>query len=96
MQTYEKIIVGICLFAGFLWIRQRSRQIDLTTQIPKALIGVFVILPILLLGQKLLFEKIVFALYAGLALKCAVIVLSFAFIGLVFLKPEKKQEPSAP
>ncbi len=96
MENYEKIILAICLFAGFLWIRQRSRQIDLTKQITKALIGVFVLLPILLLGEKFLFEKIALPGYTGIAIKCASIIVSFAIIGLVFLKPGMKQESSAP
>lgn len=92
MVITEKIILLVCLFAGFFWIRNRSRQIDLESRMLKSILGVFIILPGALLCEKLLFEKIHFGAWQDIAIKVVVIAITFLVVGLVFLKPNSAEE----
>ena len=87
----EKIIILICLFAGFYWIRARSRQVDLESRILKSILGVFVVLPASLLGERFFFEKFHFGTWQDLVIKVAVLIVTFLIIGFGFLKPNSSQ-----
>jgi hypothetical protein len=97
MISPDKIVLGLCLLGGFLWIRKRSRSIDLENQKGRSLLGVFGILPAALLGEKYLFEWLHFDLYTNTAIKAATLIATFLIVGFGFLKPglaETKDIPS--
>jgi hypothetical protein len=77
----------VCLFGGFFWLRARARSINLDNQIGKSMIGVFVVLPALLIGEKYLFDHWHFGAYTDLLLKAGLALATFPAIGFLFLKP---------
>jgi membrane-anchored protein YejM (alkaline phosphatase superfamily) len=86
MAIAEKIILLICLFSGFFWLRQRARHADLERQISRSLIGVFVLLPAILVGEQYLFEQVHFGAYTDLLLKVMVACAAFPIIGYGFIR----------
>ncbi|HKP97963.1 MAG TPA: hypothetical protein VJ385_19680 [Fibrobacteria bacterium] len=94
----DKIVTLICLFGGFFWLRARARSINLENQIGKAVVGVFVLLPAVLFGEKYLFDNYHFGTYTDLLLKVALLLATFPAIGLPFLKPDPGAgpDPEAP
>ncbi|MEO6097388.1 MAG: hypothetical protein ABIW76_17725 [Fibrobacteria bacterium] len=76
----------LCLFSGFVWLRQRARQADLESQISRSLIGVFVLLPAILVGEQYLLERIHFGAYTDLLLKVLVAGAAFPIIGYGFIR----------
>ena len=91
MVEAEKVLIAALLFAGFLWIRSRSRKLGEAGKPSRALIGVYILLPALLIGEKLLFDQWPLRPWAGLLLKALVLPATFLAIGLVFLR---KGEPA--
>jgi len=92
----EKIIIIICLFAGFYWIRSRSRQVNLESRMLKSILGVFVLLPASLLGEKFLFEKFHFGAWQDLVIKVAILIATFLIIGFGFLSSSSGSNSSRP
>jgi hypothetical protein len=92
MLIADKIVTLLCLLAGFLWLRERARFIKLENQMGKAMLGVFVLLPAVLFGEKYLFDTYHFGAYTDLALKAVLLLLPFPLIGFLLLK----RQPSAP
>jgi len=91
METTEKITMAVCLFLGFLWLRRRSRIVDLEKRMGLTVFGVFVLLPALLISGRLFFEKFRFGgAYVDLGLKAAFVAAAFAGIGYFFLPPGKR------
>ncbi len=86
MVNAEKIVLVLCLIAGFLWIRNRSRSVDLENQMTRAILGIFVLLPTFLFAEKYLFEKLPFGGYSFLLAKAIVILVTFGAIGFGFLR----------
>jgi hypothetical protein len=86
MAMTEKIVLLICLFGGFYWLRARTRSVDLENQMLKAVLGVFVLLPAILVGEKYLFEMFHFGIYTDILLKAALILATFPAIGFGFLR----------
>ena len=86
MPSPEKIVLGLCLLVGFLWLRARSRSIDLESQMLRALLGTFVFLPGALIGEKYFFEMFRFGGYVDILLKAAVVIATFLVVGFGFLK----------
>lgn len=82
----EKIVLLICLFGGFFWLRKRSRSVDLESQMTKALLGVFVLLPASLIGEKYVFEMFHFGTYTDILIKAVAILATFLLIGFGFLR----------
>ena len=82
----EKIVLLICLFGGFFWLRKRSRSVNLESQMTKALLGVFVLLPASLIGEKYVFEMFHFGTYTDILIKAAAILATFLAIGFGFLR----------
>jgi hypothetical protein len=96
MISPEKIVLILCLLAGFLWIRQRSRSIDLESQKGRALFGVFALLPLALLLEKHLFEMFHFGMILNILLKCAILIATFLIVGFGFLRSGNLEGTLAP
>jgi len=92
----EKIFMLICLFGGFYWLRKRSRSVDLESQMTKAILGVFVLLPASLIGEKYLFELIHLGTYTGILVKAVAILATFLAIGFGFLRTGTTEGNPAP
>lgn len=88
MPNLEKIVLVICLLGGFLWIRNRSRSIDLENQMMRSILGVFIFLPGALIGEKYLFELFHFGLYTDILIKVVAILVTFLIVGFGFLRSE--------
>lgn len=86
MLSPEKIVLGLCLLVGFLWLRARSRSVNLESQMLRALLGTFVFLPGALIGEKYLFEMFRLGGYMDILLKAAVVIATFLVVGFGFLK----------
>lgn len=86
MASLEKTVLILMLFSGFLWLRRRARALSLEGQIQRATLGVFVLLPALLIGEKFLFEQLPFGFWTNLLVKIAGVAATFPLIGYVFLK----------
>jgi hypothetical protein len=87
MAIVDKIVTLICLFGGFYWLRARARSINLENRIGPVVLGIFVLLPAVLFGEKYLFDNYHFGAYTDLLVKAALLVATFPIIGLIFLKP---------
>ncbi len=92
MQMAEKIILLIFLFAGFFWLRRRARSIDLENRMTKAIFGVFILLPGMLIGEKFLLEQLQLGRYTDLLIKALAIAVTFPIIGFGFLKSGNAEE----
>lgn len=91
----DKILTLLCLFGGFYWLRARARAVNLENRIGNAVIGVFVLLPAILFGEKYLFDTFHFGPYTDLLFKAVLLAAPFPVIGLVFLKPETGADAEA-
>jgi hypothetical protein len=87
MQT-ERILVGILIVAGFLWLRHRARKVDEAARGRALLATAFFLVPALAIG-KWLFEKLPYGLYENLAIELAGLAAVIAVAGLVFMKPSR-------
>jgi hypothetical protein len=87
MATAEKIVLVLCLFGGFMWLRKRSRSMNLENQMGRALTGVFVLLPALLFGEKYLFDRFHLTPWTDMLVKGLVTAANFPLVGHFFLKP---------
>lgn len=87
METTEKILMVVCLFGGFMWIRTRTRSMDLSKRRGRTVVGIFGVLPALLIGEKYLFESLEFGGYTGMLFRAALAAATFAAVGYLFLKP---------
>jgi hypothetical protein len=95
MAVTEKIIMCLCLFSGFFWLRQRARLADLDAQMGPAVVGVFVLLPAILIGEDYVFHRWHFGAYTDLLLKVLVAAAAFPAIGYAFIKTEGAPEGPA-
>jgi hypothetical protein len=82
----ERILVGLLLVAGFLWLRHRARKIDESARGRALLATAFFLVPALAIG-KWLFEKLPYGLYENLAIELGGLAAVIAVAGLVFMKP---------
>ncbi len=81
--------MAVILFGGYFWLRARARGMNFETQRGRVVIGVFGVLTGLLIGEKAFFDHWHFGLYTDMLLRVVLAAGSFAFVGLVFLKPVK-------
>jgi hypothetical protein len=86
MAMAEKIIMAICAFSGFLWLRHRARGAQLESQMGRSLIGVFVLLPGILIGEDYLFAHVHFGAYTDLLLKVLAAGAAFPLIGYACIR----------
>jgi hypothetical protein len=96
MIIADKIVTLLCLLGGFLWLRERARSISLDNQMGRAVIGVFVILPAVLFGEKYLFEHYHFGIYTDLLIKAFLLLIPFPLIGFLLLKKGSSEPETAP
>jgi hypothetical protein len=95
MVLLDKIVMVICLFAGFFWLRERARGLNLESQRGRAIFGVFGVLTGLLIGEKYVFERWHFGPYTDLLLKAGFALATFAAVGFFFLKPAPPEAEGA-
>ena len=86
MAIAEKILMLVCLFGGFWWIRERARILNLENRMGRTMLGVFVVLPALLIGEKYIFDHWHFGAYTDLLLKAGAALATFAAVGFLFLR----------
>ena len=84
---WERIILGVGLLAGFIWVRTRARALrDDEQQGRKALYGIFFFLGPLLLVGKWAFQYLPFEHNVNFAIELLAIGLMFAATGFFFLR----------
>jgi hypothetical protein len=93
MLLAEKIVLIVCLLGGFLWLRKRTRNLDLSGSKARTVLGIFVLLPLLLILEKQWLEQLNFHPWVNIAIKAAVLIANFPLIGLVFVRPGGKDGP---
>jgi hypothetical protein len=89
MTTPERVVLIVCLIGGFLWLRGRSRGMNLESRQVSVVVGVFLVLPALLLAEKSLFEKLPWGPWVNVPLMGAALIATFAAVGYGFLRPAK-------
>ncbi len=87
METAEKVVVILCLFGGFLWLRGRARSYSLERQQGRVLVGIFIVLPALLIAETKAFERLHFGPWTDMLLKALILVTTIAAVGYGFLRP---------
>jgi hypothetical protein len=80
----ERILVGVLLLAGFLWLRVRARRLEDAAR-GRALRGTILFLAPVLIGGKWAFEKLPYGLYENLALEMIGLAAVIAVAGYVFM-----------
>ena len=89
----DKIVVIVCVFGGFLWLRSRARSLNLEHRMTKVVVGVFLLLPALLLAENHLFQRLPFEPLVNTLLKAPILIATFAAIGYGFLRPAPQEKP---
>lgn len=84
MPANEKIVMGLILFGGFLWLRMRARSMDLAARKGSVVFGIFGVLTALLIAGRALFDH---WRSGPLVLKAALLAGCFAAVGFLFLRP---------
>jgi len=87
----ERIILGVGLLAGFIWIRTRARALrEDENQSRKALYGIFFFLAPLLLIGKWAFKFLPFEHNTNFAIQILALALMFAATGFFFLRKKSR------
>lgn len=86
MSTAEKVVIILCVFGGFLWLRARARSVNPERSKGMVLIGIFLVLPALLVAEKQLFERLPYGPWTNLLLKALILLGTFAAVGYGFLR----------
>ncbi len=94
MQT-DRILVGILLLVGFLWLRHRGRALDDAGR-SRAFKGMLLFVVPVMLGGRWAFGKLPFGHWENLAIEMAVLAAAIAFAGTVFMGAGKKEEGGEP
>lgn len=92
MSTADKVIVILCVFGGFLWLRARARKAHPERHQVLVLVGVFLVLPALIVGESKLFQHLPYGPATNLLLKASILLCTFAVIGFGFLRPAPPEE----
>lgn len=85
MQT-ERVIVGLVMIAGFLWLRRRARGLDEASR-ARGLVRTVLFLAPALIGGKWLFERLPFDGPVNLAVEVAGLAGLLAAAGFLFMRP---------
>lgn len=96
MSTAEKVVIILCVFGGFLWLRARARSVNPERQKGMVLVGIFMVLPALLVGESHLFERLPYGPWTNLLLKASLLASTFAAVGFGFLRPPKDSQGGTP
>lgn len=94
MSTADKVVVILCVFGGFLWLRARARKAHPERHQVLVLVGIFMVLPALLVGESRLFQHLPYGPATNLLLKASILLCTFAVIGFCFLRPAPSEESS--
>src|SRR5687768_10577815 len=86
METAEKVVLIVSIFGGFLWLRARARSINPERQAGRVMVGIFLVLPALLVAESKAFERIHFGPLTDLLLKTLVVCATIAAVGFGFLR----------
>lgn len=86
MSTADKVVMILCIFGGFLWLRMRARAMQAEKRQGLVLLGIFLVLPALLIAESRLFEKLPYGPATNMLIKAAVLVCTFAAVGFGFLR----------
>jgi len=87
MPLPEKIAIAVCLFTGFLWVRHRSRTAGHEGRAGRTIIGVFGLLPALIIGELYLFDQYRIGPWIDPVIKVAMLAATFAAVGFGFIRP---------
>lgn len=74
-----------------MWLRKRSRSLNLGDRMGRSLAGVFLLLPALLFGEKWLFDRYHLTPWTDILVKGLVTAANFPLVGYLFLR-EKVEE----
>jgi hypothetical protein len=87
MSTADKVVMIVCIFGGFLWLRTRARTVHAERRQGPVMLGIFLVLPALLILESRLFAKLSYGPATNVLIKAAVLVSTFAAVGFGFLRP---------
>lgn len=97
MSTADKVVMILCIFGGFLWLRIRARAVHAERSQGPVVLGIFLVLPVLLILESRLFAKLPYGPATNALIKAAVLLSTFAAVGFGFLRPSPGGSPgSAP
>jgi len=88
----DRLIVGLALLFGFLWMRTRARSLRDSEASRRALLGIFLGLAPALVAEKWLFDHLPFERFANLAIELGALGVSFGATAFFFLRPGKATE----
>lgn len=91
----EKVIVAVALFAGFTYVRRRARRANPEAQVQPILLGIFVVIPALLLLEAEFLPRLRLEQIQALVLKLALLGLTFFAVGRFVIKPKVDTEVAA-
>lgn len=86
MEITEKVILIVSIFGGFLWLRARARFVNSERQAGRVLVGIFLVLPALLVMESKAFERFHFGQLTDMLVKTLVICTTIAAVGFGFLR----------
>jgi uncharacterized membrane protein YhaH (DUF805 family) len=87
----ERILVGVLLLFGFLWLRLRLRKLDDAGR-SRAYKGILLFVIPVLLGGRWAFDRLPFGKWENAAIEMAVLAAAIAFAGFVFMPEGKNME----
>ena len=87
----DRILVGVLLLAGFLWLRLRARALDDAGR-GRAYKGIVLFLAPVLLGGRWAFDKLPFGQWQNFAVEAGTLAAAILFAGLVFM-PRRTSPP---
>jgi hypothetical protein len=93
MQT-DRILVGVLLLVGFLWLRFRARKLDESGR-SRAYKGILLFLIPVLLSKPLTFDRLPFGRWENFAIEAGALAAAIALAGFVFMVPAKKTEENS-
>jgi hypothetical protein len=88
----EKLIIAVVLFAGFTYVRKRARRANPEAQVQPILLGIFVVIPALLLLEAKVLPYLRLDATLALVLKLALLGLTFYAVGRWIIKPKAAPE----
>lgn len=92
MSTADKVVMILCIFGGFLWLRARARSVRAEKRQGPVVLGIFLVLPILLILESRLFAQLPYGPAANILIKGSVLLATFAAVGFGFLRPAPDEE----
>jgi hypothetical protein len=91
METAEKVVFIVIIFGGFLWLRARARAMQAERQVGRVLIGLFLVLPALLIAERHLFDRLALDSWTGFLVESLALAGTIAAVGFGFLRPPREE-----